>query len=203
MANPFRIVLASASRARQAMLQAAGIDFEVIPACINEDAIRSAIESEVAGADVNDVAGVLAEEKAISVSSLHKDALVIGSDQVLGLGKRIFSKAASHEEARLALQQLRGRQHELISAVTLAQNGEVLWSASESAQLTMRDFTDKFLGSYLEHAGNSILNSVGCYELEGLGVQLFEKIEGDYFTVLGMPLLPLLSELRRRGAIAV
>lgn len=202
MTDTARLILASASKARQSMLRAAGLAFDAISAEIDEEAIRGAMQSESTCVDANDVARTLAEEKAVAVSKRYPDALVIGSDQVLGLGTRLFSKAATLHEARVVLHRLRGRTHELVSSVALAQDGDVLWTASESAQMAMRDFSDEFLATYLEHAGKGILDCVGCYEWEGLGVQLFEEIDGDCFTILGMPLLPLLAELRRRGVIS-
>jgi septum formation protein len=201
MAEPVCLILASGSAARKAMLASAGLTFEVVPADIDEESIQSMMVTESDCVESADVAAVLAMEKAMAVSRLHPDALVIGSDQVLGLGRRMFSKAANKAEARDTLDRLRGRTHELVSAVALAQNGAVLWQGFDSAQLTMRRFSDEFLGNYLERAGDRILRSVGCYELEGLGVQLFERVEGDYFTILGMPLLPLLAELRTRGVV--
>ena len=148
-----------------------------------------------------DVAAVLAMEKASVVARANPGALVIGSDQVLTLGRRMFSKATTISEARDTLDRLRGRTHELVSAVALAQDETVLWQTIDSAQMTMRRFSDEYLGRYLEQSGKSVLRSVGCYEIEGPGVQLFERIEGDYFTILGMPLLPLLAELRKRGVV--
>lgn len=183
------------------MLAAAGLDFEVIPADVDEDAIRALMETESACVDGADVASVLAMEKALAVSRVHAGALVIGADQVLALGQRLFSKAATLQEARDHLDRLRGRTHELVSAVALARDGEILWQTSDSARLTMRRFSDEFLAMYLAKAGDSIFKSVGCYYLEGLGAHLFEKIDGDYFTILGMPLLPLLGALRDRDMV--
>lgn len=185
------------------MLTAAGLRFDVVPAGIDEASIRSTIESETACAEPSDVASILASEKALFVSAQNPGAFVVGSDQVLALGSRMLSKSTTLDEARETLDRLRGRSHELVSAVALARDGEVLWTAVDSAEMAMRPFSDEFLGSYLAHAGSSVLGSVGCYELEGLGVQLFERIDGDYFTILGMPLLPLLAELRTRGVISV
>lgn len=201
MSNTSRLILASGSSARKSMLQAAGLAFDVHPADVDEDAIRSIMVTENDCVEASDVAAVLAAEKALSVSRLHPDTLVIGSDQILALGRRMFSKAETVAEARDHLDRLRGRTHELVSAVVLAHNGEVVWQTVDSAQLTMRQFSDEFLGRYLEKAGNSTLKSVGCYHLEGLGVQLFDKIDGDYFTILGMPLLPLLAQLRKLGVV--
>jgi septum formation protein len=201
MPETTRLILASGSAARKSMLEAAGLAFDVIPAAIDEAAIRSAICKEATGAGAADIASVLAAEKARVVSLAHAGALVIGADQVLALGGKIFSKAESILEAREVLAMLRGRTHELVSAVALARGGKVHWQTTKAADMTMRQFSDEFLGSYLERLGDRALASVGCYELEGLGVQLFEKIDGDYFTILGIPLLPLLARLRREELI--
>lgn len=195
------LILASGSAARRAMLLAAGLSFEAKPADVDEEAITSAMASESDYAEAADIARVLAREKARSISLVRPDAVVIGSDQVLAAGRRKFAKAKSLGEARQTLEALRGRSHELVSGVALAQNGEILWEAIDSAELKMRNFSDAFLDEYLQRVGNRILGSVGCYEIEGPGVQLFETIEGDIFTILGMPLLPLLGELRVRGVV--
>jgi len=136
------------------------------------------------------------------VSRRHRGALVIGGDQVLALGPELLTKARDEAAARATLGKLKGRVHELHSAVALAADGKVLWSHTGTARLKMRDFSDAFLDEYVTRAGERIRQSVGAYELEGLGVQLFEAIEGDYFTILGLPLLPLLAELRAREMIA-
>lgn len=196
MPESTRLVLASGSAARRALLDAAGLTFDVVPAQIDEEAIRTTILEETMGAEASDIASVLAAEKARAVSELHPEALVIGADQVLVLGGKIFSKAETMLEAREHLTMLRGRTHDLVSAVALARNGVVHWQTLAVAGMTVRDFSDEFLGAYLERMGEKALASVGCYELEGTGVQLFERIEGDYFTILGIPLLPLLQRLR-------
>ncbi len=201
MPEASRLVLASGSAARRALLEAAGLEFDIIPADIDEAAIRDAILEKTSGAEASDVASVLASEKARVVSIAHPDALVIGADQVLTLGGKIFSKAESLPQAREHLVMLRGRTHDLVSAVALAQGGNVHWQTTATAGMTMREYSDEFIGAYLERVGERILGSVGCYELEGLGVQLFERIEGDYFTILGIPLLPLLARLREEEMI--
>lgn len=201
MADAQRLILASGSRARKNMLSAAGVVFEVVPADVAEDAITSAMISQSDCVEAADIAGALAAEKALSVARAHPKALVIGSDQVLALGRRMFSKAANVSEARETLTALRGRAHELVSAVALASGNDVVWQTVESAQLTMRPFSGDFLDDYLSRAGDRILGSVGCYEIEGVGSQLFERVEGDHFTIMGMPLLPLLNELRTRGVV--
>lgn len=196
MPESTRLVLASGSAARKALLEAAGLTFDVVPAQIDEAAIRTAILEETMGAEASDIASVLAAEKARTVSELNPQALVIGADQVLVLGGKVFSKAETMAEAREHLTMLRGRTHDLVSAVALARNGDVHWQTLAVAGMTVRDFSDEFLGAYLERMGERALASVGCYEFEGTGVQLFERIEGDYFTILGIPLLPLLQRLR-------
>ncbi|MBR2535079.1 MAG: Maf family protein [Hyphomicrobium sp.] len=201
MAEARRLILASGSRARKNMLSAAGLGFDVVPADVAEDAITSAMVSESDCVEAADIAGVLAAEKALSVARKHPNALVIGSDQVLAVGRRMFSKAADIAEARETLSALRGRAHELVSAVALGLGNDVVWQTVESAQLTMRPFSDDFLDAYLGRYGDRILGSVGCYEIEGAGTQLFERIEGDHFTIMGMPLLPLLNELRKQGVV--
>ena len=201
MADAARLILASGSAARRSMLAAAGLTFEIIPATIDEAEIRDAMMVDNACVEASDIAAALAAAKALSVARAHPGALVIGSDQVLALGSHYISKAGTLLEARDTLDRLRERTHELVSAVAVAQGDDVLWHSIDSAKLTMRRFSDEFLGNYMSRMGDRVLSSVGCYELEGLGVQLFERIEGDYFTILGMPLLPLLAELRQRGMV--
>jgi nucleoside triphosphate pyrophosphatase len=191
-----RLVLASGSAVRRTLLEAAGLSFDVVPADIDEAAIRTAILENTAGAEAGDIASVLAAEKARVVSLANPEALVIGADQVLVLGGKIFAKPQTIAEAREHLVMLRGRTHDLVSAVALARNGNVHWQTTATAGMSVRDFSDEFLGAYLERLGARVLGSVGCYELEGAGVQLFERVEGDYFTILGIPLLPLLQRLR-------
>lgn len=196
MSDRARLVLASGSAARKAMLAGAGLSFDVHSADIDEDHVRRTMQAESAHVSGGEIAAALAREKALSVSRLEAGAVVIGSDQVLGLGEKLFAKAATLAAARETLLELRGQSHDLISAVAVARDGVILWECWESAQMTMRAFSDAFLDDYLDAAGERILGSVGCYELEGRGVQLFERINGDFFTILGMPLLPLLAALR-------
>lgn len=198
MAEDKRIILASASRSRREMLTAAGVAFEIEPADLDERAIREALTADGAEIDPLDVAEVLARAKAEAVSRRHPEALVIGSDQVLAFGNEIFEKPPDVAHARDMLRRLRGATHQLHSVVALASDGEADWTWSDTAHLTMRAFSTEFLESYLVEAGPGILESVGAYRLEEIGVQLFEAIEGDYFTILGMPLVPLLGELRTR-----
>jgi septum formation protein len=202
MPEASRLILASASATRRAVLESAGLVIDVVPANIDEAAIRDAILDATTGAEGADIASVLAAEKARLVSETHRDALVVGADQVLALGGKIFGKAESIAEAREILTMLRGRTHELISAVALARNGTVHWQTSAFAEMTVRKFSDEFLGCYLEKLGDRVLRSVGCYEIEGPGAQLFEHIDGDYFTILGIPLIELLSRLRHEGIIS-
>ncbi len=194
-----QIVLASASRARRELLAAAGVAFTVEPADVDEPAIRRALGPKAAPAEV---AQVLARAKAEDVGARHADGLVIGADQVLAFGAEILSKPGDESGARATLTKLRGKTHELHSAVAFAEDGKVTFVHTATARLTMRAFSDAFLEEYLLRAADRVGQSVGAYELEGLGVQLFERIEGDYFTILGLPLLPVLAELRARGVIA-
>lgn len=202
MREASRLILASGSATRRAVLESAGLVIDVVPANIDEAAIRDAILDATTGAEGADIAGVLAAEKARLVSETHRDALVVGADQVLALGGKIFGKAETIAEAREILTMLRGRTHELISAVALARNGTVHWQTSSFAEMTVRKFSDEFLGCYLEKLGDRVLQTVGCYEIEGPGAQLFEQIDGDYFTILGIPLIELLTRLRHEGIIS-
>lgn len=200
-ANVQEIVLASTSRARRELLAAAGVAFTVEAADVDEPAVRAKLGSG-RRVEPRHVAEVLAAAKAEDVGGKRPGSLVIGADQVLALGDELLSKAPTLEAARTTLRKLRGRTHELHSAVAFAQKGKVAWAHVATARLTMRDFSDAFLDDYLKRASDSVGQSVGAYELEGLGVQLFERIEGDYFTILGLPLLPVLAELRARGILA-
>jgi septum formation protein len=195
------LILASASRARAQLLRNAGLRFEVDPADIDEAAIRSTLGSGTDAATPSDVAVVLAQTKASTVSARHPDALVIGADQVLVCDGELFSKPQDRTAARDQLVRLRARSHALISAVSCAVNGSVDWYHEETAHLTMREFSNAFLGTYLAEAGDALTTSVGAYQIEGPGIQLFSSIDGDYCTVLGMPLLPLLAYLRTQTIV--
>lgn len=197
-----QIVLASASRARREMLAAAGVPFTVDPADLDEMALRKTLLAENNSITPSQIAENLARAKAEQVSRRHVGSLVIAGDQVLAFGSELLTKAGDVNAARATLLKLRGREHELNSAVAFAEDGHVVWAHVATARLLMRDFSDAFLDDYLVRAGDRICQSVGAYELEGLGVQLFARIEGDYFTVLGLPLLPALAELRARGIVA-
>jgi septum formation protein len=194
-----RLVLASASAARAKLLAAAGVDFMVEPANINEQALKERLAAD--GADADRCALALAEAKALTVSERHPDALIIGADQILVCDGRWFDKPAALSEARRQLMALRGCSHVLETAVCAVRNGERLWQAASAPQLTMRRFSDAFLDDYLAAEEKAILGSVGVYRLEGRGIQLFERIDGDYFAVLGLPLLELLRFLRGRGGL--
>ena len=193
------IVLASQSAVRRRLLEAAGVAFETVTAPVDEGAIRA--ELLAARQSPVSIAQHLAVEKASVVSRQRPAAWVLGADQVLEFEGRIVSKSQSLGEAAVLLRQLRGRSHRLISGVALVRDKTTVWQHSDTATLTMRSFSDEFLDGYLARAGEAILGSVGCYHLEGLGVQLFDRIEGDYFTILGLPLLPVLAALRAQGAL--
>lgn len=189
------LVLASGSAARRAMLAAAAVDFDVLPADIDEDALKTP------GADPSDLALKLAEAKALAVSALRPEAVVLGGDQTLAFDGGLVSKARSMEEARARLWAMRGRAHTLYSGAALARDGRLLWSGVDAAHMRMRDFSEEFLDYYLSLEGKGVLASVGVYRLEGPGAQLFEAVEGDYFTVLGLPLWPVLEALREAGVL--
>lgn len=197
--GPSTLILASQSRARQALLANAGIDFEAIPADIDERAVQqsSGLTSPA------DIAVLLAREKARAVSSRHSGQFAVGADQTLALGIRLFSKPAGRAEAAGQLRALAGNRHELHSAVAVARNGKILFEAASSAGMTMRPLAEAEIEAYLNQAGETVTSSVGGYQLEGLGVHLFERIEGDHFTILGLPLLQLLAFLRSEQLLAV
>jgi septum formation protein len=182
------------------MLRAAGLAVDIMPTSIDERGFERQWEAQRLGPDA--VAEALAREKALAISRLEPGRVVIGADQTMALGAQRFSKVATMQEAREKLLLLRGRRHALHSGFAVARDGAVLASGTASARLAMRPFSDSFLDAYLIDAGEAILASVGCYQLESLGVTLFETIEGDYFTILGLPLLPLLAALRREGLMA-
>jgi len=193
------LILASKSAARRAVLDGAGVAYQARVAGVDEDAVKAGLLAE--GASPRDVADALAELKAIRVSRGRAD-FVIGADQTLDLDGTLYDKVETLEAARERLVALRGRTHKLHSAVVVAKEGAPIWREVATARLTMRDFSDAFLDNYLKTEGEAALGSVGCYRLEGQGAQLFSKIEGDYFAILGLPLLGLLDLLRRHGEIA-
>lgn len=189
-----KLILASSSPFRRALLENAGLSFSVQAAHIDE----RAAEAPLVAADVGpqDIALVLAEAKAVAVSEQHKDALIIGADQTLSLGEEMLHKPADMDGARKHLLKLSGKTHQLNSAVVLVRNGLAIWRHVDSADLTMRRLDPGFIGRYLSAVGDKALQSVGAYQLEGQGIQLFQTIKGDYFTIIGLPLLALLAELR-------
>lgn len=193
------LILASQSRARQALLTNAGVRFEAIPADIDERAVQRASGVFKPG----DVAALLAREKALAVSAAHAGRLVIGADQTLALGERLFSKPAGRVQAAEQLRALAGRSHELHSAIAAARDGKILFTDVSVARMTMRQLGSAEIEAYLDQAGAAVTTSVGAYQLEGLGVHLFERIEGDHFTILGLPLLPLLAFLRGEQLLSV
>jgi septum formation protein len=194
-----RIILASGSPFRKNILENAGVDFEAVPASIDERAVEAPLEGS--GATPEDIALVLAEAKALDVSERNPGALVIGSDQTLSLDDTVFHKPPDMEGARRHLLKLSGKTHHLNSAVVLVRDGETLWRHVGIARLTMRHLDPAFIGRHLSHVGDKALSSVGAYQIEGQGIQLFEQVDGDYFTIVGLPLIPLLAALRERGAI--
>jgi septum formation protein len=194
------IILASASPVRRRVLQACGLAIEVVPAMVDEEAVRQ--EAAAAHISYLDLARRLAGKKAIEVSRRFRSSWVIGADQVLISGKRLFTKPASLAAARADLKTLRGQWHELTSAAAVAVDGELVWQYVDHARLKMRPFSDQFLESYLAIADPAILSTVGGYQVEGPGIQLFEHLDGDFFTILGLPLLPLLAFLRSRQCLA-
>lgn len=197
--TPPQVILASASAARAALLRAAGLAIDVVPARVDETAVTEALQAE--GAPPRDIADALAQMKALRVSARHPQALVIGADQVLVCDGRLFDKPADRAQARTQLQALRGRPHQLISAAVIALGSEPLWRHVGIARLTMRPFSDAFLDAYLDKAGDALLTCVGAYQLEALGAQLFARVDGDHFVIQGLPLLEVLGFLRARGVL--
>lgn len=193
-----KLILASKSAARQSLLRGAGLLFEAMGAALDEDDVKDDLAAH--GLDPKAMALALAQAKAVETSRVV-EGLVIGADQTLDLGGELVGKAPDLGAARERLRALRGRRHQLHSATAAARDGELLWDDVRTATLTMRDFSDTFLDAYLARNGEAALTSVGCYQLEGEGVQLFDKIDGDYFTILGLPLPPLLRFLREQGVL--
>jgi septum formation protein len=192
------LVLASRSSARSAILAAAGIPVEIRPAEVDERALEASADA----AEPADVAALLARAKASAVSAVLPGRLVLGADQTLSLGARRFSKPADRCAAHDQLQALSGKTHELHAAMALVRDGAVLSELADVARLTMRPLSEAFIGRYLDAAGDAVAASVGAYQLESLGIHLFERVEGDHFTILGLPLLPLLHVLRSKGWLA-
>lgn len=192
-----KIILASGSSIRQQMLDRAGVDFDVQVARVDEDMIRDALLAEEASA--RDIADTLAEMKARKVSDRNPGSLVIGCDQVLSFENRLLTKPKTRDHAARQLRELRAKRHQLLSAAVICEDGQPIWRFVGTVRLLMRDFSDAFLDGYLDRNWPGISDSVGGYKLEEEGVRLFSRVEGDYFTVLGMPLLELLSYLTLRG----
>jgi nucleoside triphosphate pyrophosphatase len=193
------LILASQSRTRKMLLASAGIMFEALPADIDERAIQ---ENSGLSAPA-DIALLLAREKASFVSLQQPGRFVVGADQTLALGDRLFSKPVGRDQAAEQLRVLAGRVHELHSAVAVAQGGKILFADTSVARMAMRPLREDGISAYLDQAGEAVTTSVGAYQLEGLGVHLFERIEGDHFTILGLPLLSLLAFLRRENLLAI
>ena len=195
------LILASRSQSRAAILKGAGLEFEVIPPDVDEAAIREVMRKSDPSPEPGDVAEILARTKAETVSAAHKQAVVIGADQILVCEGRIYEKPPDIDTARRMLLELKGKTHQLFTAVSVAQSGQSMWAYGAVSTMTMRPFTPEFLGQYLADAGDRVLASVGAYQLESTGIQLFSKIEGDFFTILGLPLLKLLDYLRAEGVL--
>jgi septum formation protein len=193
------VILASQSRARQMLLGNAGISFEAVPADIDERALQKNSGLTSPG----EIAGLLAREKALFVSSKNPGRYVIGADQTLALGERLFSKPSGRAQAAEQLRLLAGKSHTLHSAVAVVSNSKIVFSDVSVARMAMRSLSDGEISAYLDAAGDAVTSSVGAYQLEGFGVHLFERIEGDHFTILGLPLLPLLAFLRSERLLAI
>jgi septum formation protein len=193
------LILASQSGARKMLLKNAGLDFEAMTADIDERELQAASRLS----SPREIGLLLAREKAKAGSARHPHSYVIGADQTLALGDRLFNKPAGRAQAMAQLRELAGNSHELNSAVAVARDGKIVFEDVAVARMTMRQMTEAELASYLDAAGEAVTSSVGAYQLEGLGIHLFERIEGDHFTILGLPLLPLLAYFRRERLVAV
>ena len=194
-----QLILASGSPFRRQLMKNAGLEFKAVPADIDEREVEGPLAA--AGASPEDIALVLAEAKADDVSGRNQNAWVIGSDQTLSLEDEVLHKVSDMEGARRRLLQLSGRTHHLNSAIAIVRNGQTVWRHVSVASLTMRKLEPGEIGRHLSDAGSGVLSSVGAYQIEGLGIRLFDRIEGDIFTIMGLPMLPLLAELRRLGVI--
>lgn len=193
------LILASSSTTRHRMLASAGVEVEVIPARVDEAAIKDAMRAEEA--PPRDIADALAEVKAVRISGRHPGRMVLGADQVLVADDAPYDKPRDMAEARAHLMALAGKTHRLLSAAVIARDGAVLWRHIGTARLVMRPFSPEFLDAYLADVGDNVLSSVGAYHLEGRGAQLFARVDGDYFTVLGLPMLEVLGYLRAQGVL--
>ena len=194
-----KLVLASGSASRKKLLTAAGVAFTADPADLDEDALMATLAGR--GFDAVQVASELAGQKALSVSRRHPGSLVLGGDSVIAVGASFVGKCANMDEARALLHKLSSKEHLLVSAAALARDGALLWTHASPCRMTVRSLSRKFQEDYLAQEGPAILSSVGCYHYEGRGAQLFDKVDGDYFSVLGLPLLPVLAELRKEGVL--
>jgi septum formation protein len=192
-----RLILASGSQTRADMLRNAGVDFTVDAAKVDEEVLKNALIAD--NVPPRDIADALAELKARAVSYLHPGSLILGADQILVQDGKIFSKAKSRDEAATTLKALSGNSHELISAAAIYLDGQAIWRGLETAKLTVRPLSDEFIETYLDQMGGRALMSVGCYQIEGLGAQLFTRVEGGMFAVLGLPLFGVLDFLRRHS----
>ena len=193
-----RVILASGSAIRRKLMTDAGLDFEVIVKPVDEAAIKESMLAE--SARLRDIADALAEAKSMRVSRIE-DGLVIGADQIMVMDNQLFDKPKDIDEARERLKLMRGKTHYLMGAVVICENGTSVWRHMAKTKLTMREFSDSFLDDYLEREADLVTKSVGAYRFEGLGAQLFSNVEGDFFSILGLSLLPVMDYLRRRGAI--
>jgi len=193
-----RLVLASGSQSRSALLTAAGVGFTKDPADLDEDALMAALR----GADAEIVASTLAQKKALHVSARHPGSLVLGGDSVIAFENEMLSKCATLDAAKALLARLSGHKHLLVSAAALARDGALLWTHASPCRMVMRNLSPDFLDDYIAAEGPAILSSVGCYHYEGRGAQLFDRVDGDYFSVLGLPLLPVLAALRKESVLA-
>ncbi len=196
MTHP-KIILASNSKTRARMLKDAGLDVDILAANIDEAEIKYSLLQD--GAPADQIAIILAEMKAANVSRRCECDLILAADQILSLGGELLSKASNRAEAEATLKKLSGKKHELISAAVIMENGNTIWHDTQKATLDVRDLSDDFISQYLDALGDDAFWSVGCYQLEGLGAQLFNSVKGDYYTVLGLPLLPIFKFLRDRG----
>lgn len=194
------LILASKSKARISMLENAGVEFTSIPADLDEENIIAELEKE--GASATNIARRLSEEKALKISNEKSEDYIIGSDQVLSMDEKIYSKAQTVEEAKERLMEFQGKEHYLTSGVCVAKGGEVLWQKTDAAALKMKRMNSQAIDKYSKIAGNALTSCVGCYAIEGAGIRLFDDIRGDYFTILGMPLLPLIKFLESEGALS-
>ena len=194
-----RLILASSSKARHSMLTNAGVDCEAIASMIDEDGYKQSMKAE--GASAAEVAETLAEMKALRMYRQQPDGIVIAADQMLECNGIWFDKPRDRDNTRAQLRALRGKTHQLVSAAVIYKEGSRIWGTIDTAHLTVRNFTDEWLENYLDTVGDEIYNCVGGYQLEGIGAQLFTEVRGDYFTVLGLPLLPLIGFLRDHGIL--